>query len=379
MAIGRLKFVLVVFFIGGCVEPFTPELPSDKTGALVVEGYINAGAGESIFKLTRTVPFNDTDQSIDYETHATVQIVDDQDHRFALTEIEHRLYSTGQLTLPLTAAYRLDITLHNGTKYQSEFLPVKVTPPIDSISWEWSDQLYLYVNTHDLSGATRFYQWTFHEDWQIQSPLESLLKWEEDTIKIPTPSEKKLMFNCWKSSKSEGLHFTSTKALQTDNVKFNLIRFPQGAEKTSVKYSIIVKQNALTEEHYNYLRLMQRNTTLTGSFFDPLPSHLYGNIKNLADTEEIVVGYVGVYTTEKSTRFINNGELPFVARGNTCATEQFAQNDQMKLNQYLRSTNLYVPYKIWIDLEGNPWLLVIERPCVDCRVYGSSIKPAYWD
>jgi hypothetical protein len=379
MRIDRLRCLVIILLVGGCIEPFTPDIPSDEIGVLVVEGYINAGRGKTVIRLSSSTSVNDSEQLVNPQTKATVQIVDNYNQNFLLTEIETGIYSTGELNLPTDAQYRLDIRLENGKTYQSKLTSVKVTPPIDSITWEIQDQLNLYVNSHDASGNTRFYKFSYHEDWEIASPLKALLKWENDTIKITTLAEKVAMANCWKKADSKDLLFTSAKALQKDEIKFNILTIPIGAEKTSVKYSVIVDQHALTEEDYNYQWLMQRNTSLTGSFFDPTPSQLYGNIESLSAPDELVVGYVAAYTTEKKTLFILNSELPSVDGGFQCLTQQFRQDDQSLMNQFLGDNSLYVPYQTWIDAETRAWVLVIERQCVDCRVYGSSIKPDYWD
>ena len=171
----------------------------------------------------------------------------------------------------------------------------------------------------------------------------------------------------------------SSQSFQKDAIKFNLIHLPQGAEETSIRYSVIVTQHTLQEGEYNYLQLMQQNAFPTGSFFDPMPAQLYGNIKSLENPDEVVVGFVGAYTTVSKTLFIENSELPRVDRGFVCQFEQFMLENQLAVNQYLRADTAWVPAKTWIDEQMNAWIQVIERSCVDCRVYGSTKKPEYWD
>jgi hypothetical protein len=375
----RTKLVLFILLLGSCIEPFNPALNNPVQGVVVVEGYINAGPGKSLFKLSRSVPVDRGEQRVDKENDALITIVNDQDQRYELIETESGLYESDELNLPTDASYKIEIQLKTGEQYESALLPVKVTPAIDSISWTVSDQLYLYVNTHDPQGSTFFYQWTYAEDWQIRSPLKSLLKWEDDTVKTRSREEQAVMYNCWKSSSSKDLYFASSQSFQRDEMKFNLIKFPLGAEETSVKYSVIVKQHALTEEDFNYLRLIQRNTSVTGSFFDPVPTQLYGNIVNIKNADELVVGYVGAYTTESKTLFINNYELPAVGRGFKCQEKILLQTDLENISIYLGENGAYEPQTTWTDVKGSPWMSLIERSCVDCRVYGSTMKPEHWD
>jgi Domain of unknown function (DUF4249) len=379
MKLHRLKYFLPILLVSACLEPFSVELPAEELGSLVVEGYINAGHGVSVFKLSRAVPVDNTDQLVDRETHAIVQIVNDRNERFPLTELQDGLYTTEELDLPTDALYRIDITLAKGRKYQSDLMPVKITPEIDSVTWEWGNQLKLFVHTHDEAASTLFYRWNYKEDWQIRSPVGSPFTWKNDTIQNRPKAEQNIMLNCWKSSTSKGILMASSLALQTDAIKFNIISLPLGAEETSVRYSVIVDQHALLEADYNYLQLMSRNSNPTGSFFDPMPSQLYGNVKSLDDPEEQVVGFVGVYTTVTKTLFIDNNELPQVGGGFQCRFEELLQTDRFAWEKIFDQDSLWVPHKTWIDGEMKKWMQVINRSCVDCRVYGSTKRPDYWD
>jgi hypothetical protein len=378
LAVNESRLALFLFVLvmltNRCVEPFQADVPPGKMGILVVEGYINAGPGESIIRLSRATSLSGSQQTVE-ETGSIVSIVSIENETYELIESVDGVYASGELNLPLNKEYRIQIRLKNGEEYRSEFLPVKITPIIDSVSWELDNSLDIYVNTHDPENATRYYQWQFEEDWQIRSPFRSVLMYEDDTVKTRPPEETALMYNCWKSSRSQGLILGSSENIVSDKINFRLKRLPLGAEQTSIKYSILVRQHTLSEEDYNFLKLMEKNTTEVGSFSDPMPSELYGNVEGITQPGEKIIGYVGVYTTETKRLFILNSQLPSVPTGNTCQTREVEQTDKETINELKEH---YIPTRTYLDLTGTAWMTLTERSCLDCRMYGSSVKPDFW-
>src|SRR6202012_4114028 len=89
-----------------------------------------------------------------------------------------------------------------------------------------------------------------------------------------------------------------------------LTQIPLTSEKVETKYSIIVRQYALTQEAYNFYQNIKKNTEQLGSIFDAQPSQLSGNIHNVTNPNEPVVGYVTVSTVQSKRIFIAHESLP---------------------------------------------------------------------
>lgn len=380
-----IKTFFIFVFTGvlayACREPFDPSITAKKLDVLVIDGYINAGLGKTEIILSK-VSALDQSQIVNYEENAEVYIESDASESFLLVESDQGIYVSEDLNLSVDKKYRLYVKLKNNKEYRTGLLHVKVTPPIDSVSWEWEpDLLYIYVNTHDDQKTSRYYRWSYREDWQIRSQEISTLEYREDTILSRPVSEQLQMLNCWKKATSSGLIFSSSQNLTSDVMKFPITKLPHGAEENRVKYSIIVNQHTLTQEEYNYLSLMEKNTTQTGSFFDPMPSQLFGNIINVQDQTELVVGYVGVYTTERDTLFIESDELPPVPVQESCDTVHFV-NTSANLNIFLGGDfPSYIPYETYYGvIAGIPTPMIVGMVpyCLDCRLRGTNIKPEYW-
>lgn len=377
-----VAFTLLFIFTTQCEEPFNADVPLRDINVLIVEGYINAGPGISTFRLSHATPLN-TATGVLYEKNAEVSIESSSSEAFKLTETSPGIYKSAELGLSLDNAYRLYVKLQNGKEYRSQFLPVKVTPTIDSITWELRpDQLYIVANTHDPLNATHYYRWEFEEDWRINSPYISELKYQNDTIVERPFEEKYAMYNCWGASKPNNLILGSTDGFVTDNINFPVQSLPYGAEKISVRYSILVRQHALQKDEYEYLKLILKNASQVGSWFDPMPSQLFGNIVSMDDENEKVIGYVGAYTTETKRIYIDARDLPVTPTQISCNGPD--ENVDFVFNtdslQYYFGNNLFTPTAIYIDPTTRDLRVSgTNTYCYDCRLRGTNIQPDFWE
>lgn len=382
---GRKFFILIallsfgIFVVNSCLEPFNPNIPAKDVGFLVVEGYINADTGVTRIQLTRVSALEESNLIL-YEEGAEVWIESNLGETFMLSEKGQGIYLSDTLILPIDRQYRLVVNRNNDKTYTSELMPVKVTPSIDSLHWEWKDQLYIYANSHDISDATRFYTWTFREDWEIKSQYQATLQYvkDRDTLTLLFPSDALRMHDCWGKATSTKTVFASTQQLTQDAISYPITVIPASSEKIQYKYSIWAYQRTMTEDEYNYMILVKKNSEQTGSFFDPMPSQLFGNIHREGNMEELVVGYVGVYTTEKLRLFIDKDELPPHPVQEKCPPEDF-EFTPVNLETYLSNPTVFLPYQTYFE-NGNPSkprVVALPAVCLDCRFKpgASSVHP----
>jgi hypothetical protein len=154
----------------GCKDPYVSPYKAPATGYLVVEGYIS-GNSTSQFTLSRSIPLPG-DSTLPTENGASVQIEGSDNSIFPMTGLGNGIYSTvDTLQLNTQLEYRLRIKTGNGEQYLSDFAPYKPTPPIDSINWveNGDNSIRIYVNAHDPTNNTRFYQWNFDETYEYRS------------------------------------------------------------------------------------------------------------------------------------------------------------------------------------------------------------------
>jgi len=302
-------FFPVWFVLTGCKERFEPNLPTVATGYLVVEGIINSGPGETKIKLTRSMVIASQNRTVTPELRARVQVEGEDNTILPLSEESQGFYRAEQLNLERHTKYRLRIKTTSGKEYVSDFAEVKKTPAIDSINWrKENDGVQIYVNTHNPQNDTRYYKWDYEETWEYVSAVDTNYKWENGMVVERAPDEHK--YRCWSQGGSTNLLLGSSAKLSQDIIYLNPLAFiPHGSIKLSHKYSILVKQYALTQEAYQFLQMMKKNTETMGSFFDPQPSELRGNIRCVTNPEEPVIGFVSVCDVVEKRIFVDKSEI----------------------------------------------------------------------
>ncbi len=166
---------LLIFLLWNCKEKYVSPAITPATGYLVVEGVINAGTGLTNIVLKRTTKLDSA--FVIYESGATVFVEGENNTQFNLLESSAGNYSSQGLSLNNAIKYRLNILTLDGKKYQSDFVSVQSTPPIDSVSWKQDTTgVQLYINTHDPTNQTKYYQWDYTETWEYHSPFLEYFK-----------------------------------------------------------------------------------------------------------------------------------------------------------------------------------------------------------
>jgi hypothetical protein len=381
---GKLKYyqyiLLPVFFLTQCKERFEPNLPIVPQGYLVVEGFINA-QGPTQIKLSRTTPI-DQKQSFKPELNAEIKVESDNNAVFSLTPSPRGIYSSQALPIDQSHKYRLRIKTKDGKEYLSEFVPVKITPAIDSLSWVQDEKgVQIFVTTHDPQNKTTYYHWDYDETWEIQSVYGANYRYVNGVIRPSEPTDPNV-YTCWKYDTSSNIILGSSARLAQDIMYLHPLHFVDNkSERLGIRYSIQIRQYALDKEGYQFMEQMKKNTESLGTIFDPLPSALKGNIRSLSNPGEIVIGYVNATTVQQKRIFIAYNELTGKRfnMGSFCKTDTIPNNPPT-LQTYLSS---YWPYNaIFARFGFPPPIIAYEMStiqCVDCRARGGiNVKPAFW-
>ncbi|MBS1503945.1 MAG: DUF4249 domain-containing protein, partial [Bacteroidetes bacterium] len=310
---GKIAVLALVLFTA-CRKLYNPPIIASSGGAkgyLVVEGVINS-RDSTVIRLTRTVPLSAKLASIP-ELGASVSVISDGGSSYVLPEKGNGYYAAPNLNLNAAGKYGLKIATSDGKAYQSDLVPVKDSPPMDSVYYQIKNNgLQIYSDTHDPTNQTRYYRWDFNETYEYRSAFNSL---EYVTNKpyyqvlIRDPANQ--IYTCWRGGPGPDIILNSTAKLSTDIITRNPITFiPSNSEKIGVRYSILVKQYALTIDAFNYYQLLQKNTEQLGTIFDAQPSELPGNIHCSTNPSEPVVGYVTAGAPAQARIYIAASDLP---------------------------------------------------------------------
>lgn len=360
----------------GCKEKFPfPESVVSKN-YLVVEGFINSGNDSTHIKLSRTATPNDT-ALIKPERSARVFIESNNGLSYPLAETKAGLYSAAPFTPDPAAKYRINIQTTNGRLYFSDFVEVKATPPIDSINWVRTDDgVRIYANTHDPQNATRYYAWQFDETWEIQSTYWSL--WEYKNEEMIRRYDPYRLATCWQSASSTNIFIGSSARLANDVIYgMPLVFIPDNSWKLGVRYSINVKQKALSKAAFEYLEKMKKNSEQLGSIFDPQPSSITGNMYCSDDPDEMVIGYLYATNVEEKRIFISRGQVSGWKYRLYCEIFSVTNLSKDSLDAAFGNGSNLVINEIRND-GGLIGYMGSSATCIDCTLRGTNIKPDFW-
>jgi hypothetical protein len=378
----RTACYLVVLSLLCCRKPYGPPAINSPGSYLVVEGVINPGSDSTIIKLSKTVKLSSA-TPLNPALGATVTVESNQGSSCPLIDVNNDgNYSAAALNLPGSQQYRLKINTSDGRQYVSDFVPVKLTPAIDSVGYVLTNNnVQLYVNAHDPANNTHYYRWDYEETWIFHSKYFSDLVVNTNTASIAFRTPAQQIYTCFGNDASSNIDLGSTANLSQDVVyQAPLTKIPFTSEKFEEKYSILVQQYALTGDAYTFYQNLKKNTEQLGSIFDAQPSQINGNIHCLTNPNEPVIGYISATNVQSKRIFLLNSILPPL----TMATYPYdCEQDTLPINGDLTTLlgppYVFIPINLAYNKKGVFVGYLYSRPlCVDCTLRGTITQPSFW-
>jgi len=369
---------LLVLMVG-CIEPYMPSEIKPAGAILVIDGHIDTNR-KSIIKLSRSQNLFESAAS-EKVTGALVWLENENGVKYALTEEGNGNYSLAPQSFA-SVKYSLNVRTKDAKEYVSDFVEIKNSPAIDSVSWEVTADLgiNIYVTTHSAEANKGYYRWKFEETWRYTSAYTSTYIYDFTTKRIELRQDD--IYTCWDSNSSADI-LISTSSRLSENVisKFPITYVEQRDERLRYTYSILVKQYSITEDAYSYWKQLKKTTEDLGTIFSPMPSQVTGNYHSLSNSEEPVLGYFSMGASVEKRIFINSLELP---RPNTYKTGDEDCEQYQLLNADIANFNFRGPFLLTsgIPNPNGPGIIgyyyAITR-CADCTTTGgTNVKPDFW-
>ena len=374
-----LGFSYLVLLFTNCVEEFNPPA-QDFENLLIVEAFLSDSNEPFEVRLSRSIPI-DTSALIP-ETGAAIRLSEESGESYNLLEAGNSgIYSyPGIINTQIGKSYQIHIQTRNGSQYESSKVTMRKTPEIDSVTFAYEERptaflkgVQIYVNTHDPENDTYYYRWEWDDTWEFYTAYRSGHIYENGQIFLRQDD----IYRCWKSSRSTTIDLATSKNLSQDIIsKYPLVYVSTESDRLGSRYSINVKQYALSEASYNYWVELQKVTESLGTLFDPQPSTVYGNIQNVNDQSEVVLGYFDVSTVTEKRIFITRVDMPPIRVPdyyNYCVDSVVTFNfvEPMIEAGYMLAYETQDDFGRFIYVMSSP-------PCIDCRIYGTNTKPDFW-
>lgn len=364
---------LVALFATGCLEPYAPPAIENTVDLFVVDGFLNQTDASISVRLSHAVALGDPAKP-PVELQASVELEEKNGATTILYGDGAGNYNANALSINPEHQYRLHIKTLLGKEYYSDYVDVKPTPDIDSITWRPNaSSITLYANTHDNSGGSRYYLWRYTETYEYRSPYEPGYR-----IVGGKPiylAELDRVGRCWNTDNSTTILVGSSERLSSDVIRdFPLTVIPAGGDKLSVRYSILVQQRTLSKDAYTFWTELQKTTESLGGLFDPLPSQVVGNVHS-DDANEPVLGYFSAGQQKEQRLFVSFSDLPDYLQLYPRGTCQIDSVEVSKLPNLGDGAYLIGPYGVPTTIGYT----TTSNYCMDCRVKGGvTQKPGFW-
>lgn len=369
---------IAILLLMACREPYEPELSSFDHNILVVEGYIDIGEIPSQFRISRTNPIY-AEIASDPQTQAQVSIEGEREGVWLLNHQGEGVYSL-EGTLPQNQSYRLAVNLDN-TSYASAFVNPIITPEIDTISYEKSSGgLKIYASTQGDDEA-KFFLWGYEETWIYRTPYVSYFEYDLELRDFVRHDQS--LFQCWDTETSNRVIMESAERYHNNSINNKeLLEIPPNSEKLGHRYSILVRQRAIDRDAFVFWEGIRRNSDDIGNIFSPLPSFIRGNITNLDQPEEPVIGYISAGVSTEKRIFVDRLDVhPWTAiipEYRACVMDTLFREDY---DTYFQFPSFVPLYEYCLDTAPVcPGFFYTTRNCTDCRLRGGTLeRPSFWE
>jgi hypothetical protein len=303
--------VVLLFLCPSCLEEFDfdTEAPED---IIVVDGTFTDSEEVDEVRLAYAMGYGV--QTFLPVLNAQLTLFDEHGNSEALLEVDKGVYqfAKSELVGEIGTAYYLDILLPDGRRYQSTPEVLRAAPAIDSLSFdvERLEEVNDFGRLVDVLNFQLLVQTTINEEQRTD-----FLRWEIEHVYSYTElmvSPLSLPKTCY--VKEENLNQQDIPIFDGRAVDGNTTIQEQVASKRmdftfGYAQSYRVSQYAMSEAAYIYREQIDQISNNVGNIFDLPPAPVKGNIVNVNDPVETVLGYFSVSGVTRSTLFVTKGEV----------------------------------------------------------------------
>ena len=392
--------MIIGLLLYGCVEPIEIDTDVSATATieeiLVVEATITNELKQHVVSVSRGNSFSRDEQIV--VENATVRVIDNAGNRFDFFQTEPGHYvSETMFQAEAGTEYQLQIQL-GGKTYRSKTVAMPSAGAINRVFAErftnnaGVDGVGIFVDATVAPQEPPFLRYTYEETYKIIAPLWSPFDMVVLDPRppfafglVPREQEERVCFRSQLSNaviQNEGIDVTG------NSIEKVLVRFiPTGDYIISHRYSILVHQLVQSPDAFAFYRTLKELSSSSSVFTDVQPGFIGGNIINVDDPDEKVIGFFEVANQSEQRLFFDyedfyedENDRPYVINcgfvsapatinpGGTSPLKDIIEGGEFV---YVRDTNGTVD-------GGGPYF-VARRACGDCTVLGSNIVPDFWE
>lgn len=303
-----LLLILPLLLLLGCVDPIHFE-QSEQREHLVVEATFS-NIDSSYVRLSYSQPYALTYNK--FETKAHVFIRSEQGEIINFYHYKSGLYRPlDNRAAEIGHTYQLHIQVGEDT-YESEKVKMLPPVPIDTVYTEFAEVQVgipgkkekalmpgynFFLDFTDPDEQRNYYRWSVSSVIEVYTQPWNYVNYE--CRGCPRLQPKDCCGHCWVYERSQ---LYNVKSDRLTNGRQNLrqeLHFAPFERDLGAQYRLTVYQHSISEAAYNFFKVVEQQRQSTGTVFDPPPSQLKGNIYNVNNPEEQVIGYFDASSVSK--------------------------------------------------------------------------------
>jgi len=247
--------------------------------------------------------------------------------------------------------YKISVVTPEEKRYESAFEEIIPVPQPDSIN-------AVYVEREELNSSNNMVI-TEYMQFLINTPLDRPdgkgkvhLKWEffgdYEFRTLPTPVFEETMV-CYISQRLGQGTSQVFNGVEAAGVKLynQMILETAINSRFSFGFLITVYQQSITENAYNYWEKVKETTSLSGGMFEASPGKIKGNITNIDNLNEEVLGFFFVSDQTIIRRLVKPSEANYPV--GTCHGQRWRRSDEICRDCLTRENSTLEIPKGWFE------------------------------
>lgn len=323
-----ITFIILCLLWVSCVEVYDVNYRFNAE-VITVDGFVTNGYG-----LTVTLKTARSEKATYYSVplrNCEVEVRVGDGSVVKLTEYESGVYmAPATFNGQVGQTYQLHFRTPTGKVYESEKEQLRASPEIDKVYHKYNrdgildrtgkrvafSSLDVYVDFKDPANERNFYlwRWTDYEEQGLCATCEGGKLDSKTFVCIPERNSRTIYdyrcdAPCWEIFYSNEITVFSdiysngrqVQAQQVAKIPF----YVMGGGFANRAALVEIQQLAISPNAYEYYKLLRDQAQNTGNLTDTPPSAIIGNVRNIDDSTEEVVGYFGTAGVAKSRHFID--------------------------------------------------------------------------
>ncbi|MEZ5069858.1 MAG: DUF4249 domain-containing protein [Bacteroidales bacterium] len=388
-----LPWILLWLSLGmnACIDEYSPDKEELRIGTLVVSAHLSDLPGPQVVTVSRSTSLRYP--SYDPQSHCQVQLVSSTGEVRVFEEGEAGSYACdpGEGYFQSGEAYQLQCITPEGEAYGSSWETFHPALEIDDLTWQREvreaanpedamDGILFSLDFTVPDDGRSFLRWEMVETWEIRNPRFQVLRYDVDRVWTTLP-DSSLYLHCWITDPLPDIVTRDLRLLSPGPYRGVSLNYVSNrTRRLALGYSLLVRQYTLSEGAHAYWSELAKNSKGNSDFFSTQPSLARGNVCNLSDPEEVVLGYFSVSGCSERRCFVREvPDLVLPDPSDECRLEKPPQGFFFFV-RYFADNSLPVFAGRELSDPLGP-MMCLENECADCRYYENSspVPPGYWD